>query len=89
MIEFILSSFWTWLGFIIATLCLCYGIVDIIKAIHPTRKVRITYYDDRHTHTVEIINAAPKDVDKALTEKATYGDFSRKFFEKPLDKTLI
>lgn len=72
MIEFIFSSFWIWLGFIVATLCLFSGVVDIIKAFHPTRKVRITYYDDTHTHVVEIINATPKDVDKALVGQSDF-----------------
>lgn len=39
IIRFVLSDFWVWLGAVILILAIGQAAVEIIKAVHPARKI--------------------------------------------------
>lgn len=68
ILQFILSSFWTWLGAILLIAAVFDGIADVVKAIRPHRTVRVSQSET--LVTVEIQDAAQSDVDLALASAA-------------------
>lgn len=66
IIRFILSSFWIWLGFLILIVAAGSAVVEIIKAIHPTRKID-AYRIGERWH-IEIDGAGRGDVAAAIRE---------------------
>ena len=73
IINFVFANFWTWLGALILVATLLSGVADIIKAAKkPERTVRVTTYGDK-TSIVQIENATPEDVRKAVNSFRTPG----------------
>lgn len=66
IIRFILSSFWIWLGFLILIVAAGSAVVEIIKAIRPTRKIDAYRIGDRWH--IEIDGAGRGDVAAAIRE---------------------
>ena len=66
IIRFILSSFWVWLGFLILIVAAGNVVAEIIKAIHPTRKIDAYRIGDRWH--IEIDGAGRGDVAAAIRE---------------------
>lgn len=70
--EYILSSFWTWLGTVIL-LYLALELLEIVlNAISSRRKVKVSQRGD--TITVEITNASRRDVEMALWDVSQNAD---------------
>lgn len=63
-IKFIFSSFWIWLGFTVLVCCVLKYLVDLVSALHPTRK--ITVRDLTNSRSIEIQNASYTDLMLAL-----------------------
>lgn len=47
IIRFVLSNFWVWLGAVILILAIGQAAVEIIKAVHPARKISTYKIGDR------------------------------------------
>lgn len=64
--EYILSSFWTWMGAVILVCLVAGALRDIVSAFGPRRKVKVSQRGD--FITVEIENASEHDVRMALAD---------------------
>ena len=47
IIRFVLSNFWVWLGAVILILAIGQAAVEVIKAVHPSRKISAYKIGDR------------------------------------------
>lgn len=47
IIRFVLSNFWVWLGAVILILSIGQAAVEVIKAVHPSRKISAYKIGDR------------------------------------------
>lgn len=70
LVQYILSSFWTWLGASVLIAMVFAGMERVINALHPVREITIKC--DRSSRTVSIKNASTTDVSKILRESNTY-----------------
>lgn len=68
-IRFILSGFWTWAGFLILIVATGNAAAEVIKAIHPPRKIE-AYRIGERWH-VQIEGARPGDVSETLKAAGT------------------
>ena len=68
-IRFILSGFWTWAGFLILIVAAGNAAAEVIKAIHPPRKIE-AYRIGERWH-VQIEGARPGDVSETLNAAGT------------------
>lgn len=64
IIRFVLSSFWVWLGAVILILAIGQAAVEVIKAVHPSRKISAYKIGDRWR--MEIDGARRGDIIEAL-----------------------
>ena len=74
-LRFIFSSFWIWLGFVVLVAAAGGAVVEIVKAIHPARK--ITVYRAGDVVRVEVEGAGRGDIPaavKAAKERDTEGE---------------
>lgn len=69
IIRFVLSNFWVWLGAVILILAIGQAAAEVIKAIHPPRKIE-AYRIGERWH-VQIEGARPGDVSEALKAAGT------------------
>lgn len=68
-IRFILSGFWTWAGFLILIVAVGNAAAEVIKGIHPPRKIE-AYRIGERWH-VQIEGARPADVAETLKAAGT------------------
>lgn len=64
IIRFVLSNFWVWLGGVILILAIGQAAVEVIKAVHPSRKISAYKIGDRWR--MEIDGARRGDIIEAL-----------------------
>ncbi len=64
IIRFVLSNFWVWLGAVILILAIGQEAVEIIKAVHPSRKISAYKIGDRWR--MEIDGARRGDIAAAI-----------------------
>lgn len=64
IIRFVLSNFWVWLGAVILILAIGQAAVEIIKAVHPSRKISAYKIGDRWR--MEIDGARRGDIAAAI-----------------------
>lgn len=68
----IFTNFWTWLGAVILIGFIFDGMVKVIEAARPHRKLRIS--QSGKSYVVEIENATEGDVDVALADVSLNGE---------------
>lgn len=66
IIRFVLSNFWVWLGAVILILAIGQAAVEVIKVVHPTRKID-AYRIGERWH-IEIDGAGRGDVATVIQE---------------------
>lgn len=66
IIRFILSNFWVWLGAVILILAIGQAAVEVIKVVHPSRKISAYKIGDRWH--IEIDGAGRGDVATSIRE---------------------
>lgn len=66
IIRFVLSNFWVWLGAVILILAIGQAAVEVIKVVHPTRKID-AYRIGERWH-IEIDGAGRGDVATVIRE---------------------
>lgn len=64
IIRFVLSNFWVWLGAVILILAIGQATVEVIKAVHPSRKISAYKIGDRWR--MEIDGARRGDIAAAI-----------------------
>lgn len=71
-LQFVFSSFWVWLGFVVLIAAAGEAVAGIIKAIHPARKIAV--YRTGDVARVEVEGAGRGDIPaavRAAKERAT------------------
>lgn len=63
-LRFIFSSFWVWLGFVVLVAAAGGAVVEIVKAIHPARKIAV--YRTGDVVRVEVEGAGRGDIQAAV-----------------------
>lgn len=63
-LQFIFSSFWIWLGFVVLVAAAGGAVVEIVKAIHPARKIAV--YRTGDVVRVEVEGAGRGDIQAAV-----------------------
>lgn len=63
-LRFIFSSFWVWLGFVVLVAAAGGAVVEIVKAIHPARKIAV--YRTGDVVRVEVKGAGRGDIPAAV-----------------------
>ena len=66
IIKFVLSNFWIWLGAVILILAIGQAAVEVIKAVHPSRK--ISTYKIGDSWRIEVEGAGSGDVADAMRQ---------------------
>lgn len=62
--RFIFSSFWVWLGFVVMITAAGGAIAEIVKAVHPARKIAV--YRTGDVVRVEVTGAGRGDIPAAV-----------------------
>lgn len=63
-LRFIFSSFWVWLGFVVLVAAAGVAVVEIVKTIHPARKIAVYRMGD--VVRVEVEGAGRRDIPAAV-----------------------
>ena len=63
-LRFIFSSFWVWLGFVVLVAAAGGAVVEIVKTIHPARKIAV--YRTGDVVRVEVEGAGHRDIPAAV-----------------------
>ncbi len=63
-LRFIFSSFWVWLGFVVLVAAAGGAVVEIVKTIHPARKIAV--YRTGDVVRVEVEGAGRRDIPAAV-----------------------
>lgn len=64
VLRFIFSSFWIWLGFVVLIAAAGGAVVEIVKAVHPARKIAV--YRTGDVVRVEVEGAGRRDIPAAV-----------------------